>query len=73
VTNARRVNYEILGNLEPALHVHVFPRFEDEPAELKTRPVWSYDWDQAPVFDARRDAPLMKEIRTYLEQSGITI
>jgi diadenosine tetraphosphate (Ap4A) HIT family hydrolase len=73
VTNARRINYEILGNLEPALHVHVFPRFEDEPAELRTRPVWSYDWDQGPVFDARRDAPLMKEIRTYLEQSGITI
>jgi diadenosine tetraphosphate (Ap4A) HIT family hydrolase len=71
LTDAIRINYEILGNLEPALHVHVFPRYEDEPPELKTRPVWFYDWAQAPKFDGERDAPLMKDIRAYLESSGI--
>ena len=25
VTGAERINYEILGNVEPALHAHVFP------------------------------------------------
>jgi diadenosine tetraphosphate (Ap4A) HIT family hydrolase len=71
LTGAVRINYEILGNLEPALHVHIFPRFDDEPADLKTRPVWFYDWDRAPVFDQQRDAPLMKGIRSWLERAGI--
>src|SRR4051794_39356109 len=31
VTGATRINYEILGNTEPALHAHVFPRYADEP------------------------------------------
>jgi diadenosine tetraphosphate (Ap4A) HIT family hydrolase len=26
ITNAVRINYEMLGNLEPALHAHLFPR-----------------------------------------------
>jgi len=25
-TNCERINYEILGNAEPALHAHLFPR-----------------------------------------------
>ena len=25
VTDAVRINYEMLGNLEPALHAHIFP------------------------------------------------
>ena len=25
----------MLGNIEPALHAHIFPRFEDEPDELE--------------------------------------
>jgi diadenosine tetraphosphate (Ap4A) HIT family hydrolase len=71
ITGALRINYEILGNLEPALHVHLFPRFESEPANLKTKPAWFYDWEQAPPFDPVRDAPLMNDIRTWLEHAGI--
>jgi len=70
---AVRINYEILGNLEPALHVHIFPRFDDEAAELKTRPVWFYNWDQAPKFDPERDAPLMNDIRNSLRTAGIVL
>ena len=33
VTGAERINYEILGNVEPALHAHVIPRSAREPAE----------------------------------------
>lgn len=38
----RRVDLEILGNTDPFLHVHVWPRFEWEPAELVGKPVWLY-------------------------------
>jgi len=38
----RRVNIEILGNTDPYLHAHVWPRYEWEPPELVGRPVWLY-------------------------------
>lgn len=66
VTGAARINYEMLGNLEPALHAHVFPRYEEEPAELRTRPIWFYDWEAAVRFDAGLHGELLKEIRERL-------
>ena len=71
LTGALRINYEILGNQEPALHGHVFPRFRDEPAELRTRPVWFYDWTSAPEFDAERDRELMQGIGDGLRKRGL--
>ena len=38
----RRVNLEILGNTDPFLHAHVWPRYEWEPPELVGKPVWLY-------------------------------
>ncbi|MFF7231330.1 diadenosine tetraphosphate (Ap4A) HIT family hydrolase [Streptomyces sp. 2333.5] len=38
----RRVNLEILGNTDSFLHAHVWPRFEWEPTELVSKPVWLY-------------------------------
>ena len=73
ITGAIRINYEMLGNVEPALHAHIFPRFEDEPEELKLKPVWFYDWDNAPAFDADRDREIMQAIATKLEQRGLVI
>jgi diadenosine tetraphosphate (Ap4A) HIT family hydrolase len=57
VTGAVRINYAIFGNLEPALHAHVHPRYADEPDALRTNNPWAYDWSQAPTFDlaAHRD------------------
>ena len=66
VTGAVRINYEMLGNLDPALHAHVFPRYASEPDDLRTRPVWFYDWDSAPRFDAARDAALIAAIAAAL-------
>ena len=51
-TGALRINYAIFGNLDPALHAHVIPRYHDEPAALRTAQPWAYDWDAAPAFDA---------------------
>lgn len=38
----RRVNLEILGNTDPFLHAHVWPRYSWEPEEILSRPVWIY-------------------------------
>ncbi|KFZ84153.1 diadenosine tetraphosphate hydrolase [Amycolatopsis sp. MJM2582] len=38
----RRVNLEILGNTDPFLHAHVWPRYDWEPADVVGRPVWLY-------------------------------
>ncbi|WP_245633161.1 HIT family protein [Luteipulveratus mongoliensis] len=42
----RRVNIEILGNTDPYLHTHIFPRYEWEPADLIGGPVWWYSRDR---------------------------
>ncbi len=69
-TGCTRVNYEILGNVEVALHAHCFPRYpETEDPALATRPVWFYDWAQAPAFDPERDRPLMEQIGKILARS----
>ncbi|MGB0767545.1 MAG: HIT family protein [Phycisphaeraceae bacterium] len=68
VTGAVRINYEMLGNLEPALHAHVFPRYHDEPDDLKTKAVWLYPqqtWEET-AFDLERDRPIMQAIEQAL-------
>jgi diadenosine tetraphosphate (Ap4A) HIT family hydrolase len=44
VTGAERINYEILGNVEPALHAHVIPRHATEEPHLRRQAVWLHDW-----------------------------
>ncbi len=41
-SDLRRVNYEVLGNTLQVLHGHVHARYEWEPAERITGPVWRY-------------------------------
>jgi diadenosine tetraphosphate (Ap4A) HIT family hydrolase len=36
-TAALRINYAMFGNLEPALHAHVIPRFDAEEPSLATQ------------------------------------
>jgi diadenosine tetraphosphate (Ap4A) HIT family hydrolase len=43
ITGAERINYGFLGNSEPALHAHVFPRYADEPEDPRRGPAFSYD------------------------------
>ncbi len=62
VTGAQRINYEILGNAEPALHAHVIPRYATEVAELRIKPVWLHDWAVAPACDAAVHADLRERI-----------
>jgi len=65
-TGARRINYALFGNAEPALHAHVIPRFDDEPEALRGAHPWSYDWSAAPRFDPAEHGRLLEEIRAAL-------
>lgn len=68
LTRAARINYEILGNLEPALHAHAIPRYQDEVEGLRTKPIWFYDWDSAPNWDLEKHADFMSQLRVYLSE-----
>lgn len=65
-TGALRINYAMFGNVEPALHAHVVPRYRDEAPALAAAHPWQYDWSAAPRFDARRDAVLLGAVRAAL-------
>ena len=65
-TGAVRINYAIFGNLEPALHAHVHPRYANEPEALRINNPWAYDWTQAPSFDLQLHGPLRDAIRSRL-------
>ena len=71
-TDAYRLNYEILGNTEPALHAHIFPRRMTEPDEYRVGPVFRYpkaERESRP-FDTVRDDRLLRSLRDFLERKG---
>jgi diadenosine tetraphosphate (Ap4A) HIT family hydrolase len=69
-TDAARLNYEILGNAEPALHAHVWPRFADEPDEFRRGPVGRYPAAQraSEPFSPERHGPLQAALRDELRR-----
>ncbi len=66
VTGAERLNYEMLGNVEPALHAHIIPRYAWEPPERRRQPVWLHDWSQARAFDVGIDGDLLVRLAARL-------
>jgi diadenosine tetraphosphate (Ap4A) HIT family hydrolase len=50
VTAATRINYALFGNVEPALHAHIFPRHASEPEATRSLQPWALDWTAAPVY-----------------------
>ncbi|MBS0373147.1 MAG: hypothetical protein JSR73_01085 [Proteobacteria bacterium] len=70
VLAATRINYAIFGNLEPALHAHLFPRRGDEPAGLVTAQPWAWDWQAAPAFDPARHGELLGRLRAAAAARG---
>jgi diadenosine tetraphosphate (Ap4A) HIT family hydrolase len=73
----RRINYEVLGNAEPILHGHVHPRYDWEPPERITGPVWRYPKElrNAPEYaysDEKHGelrAAITAELHALLEQA----
>jgi diadenosine tetraphosphate (Ap4A) HIT family hydrolase len=70
VTGAYKINYEILGNLEPALHAHVIPRYLTEPEEFRKGPPLFYDkgYRNSIQFDYGRDKELMGQIADAIQR-----
>lgn len=68
-TDAYRINYEILGNSDPALHAHIFPRYLNEPEHFRQRPVWMYGKEErtSRPFNLERDRKLMKQLASFIE------
>lgn len=66
VTGALRMNYEILGNSEPELHCHIFPRYADEPDDKRRMPVWFYDWKNAAPYVEAIHGDLRRRIAQVL-------
>jgi len=71
ITGAERINYEILGNVEPALHAHIIPRYASEPADRRKTPVWLHDWSAAPAFDRAEHGDLMRRIADALLSAAL--
>lgn len=72
VTDAYRINYETLGNSEPALHTHIIPRYRAEPDEKRGRVAWIvYDWATARRFDPVQDGPFVERMRTHLSLTAV--
>ena len=72
VTDAYRINYEILGNTDPALHTHIFPRYTAEPKEYLGGPVFSYPREQraSRPFDPERDRELMQNLAEAIKSES---
>lgn len=66
VFNARKINYELLGNQLPHIHWHIIPRRTDDPAPLE--PVWRVIHDPVTLsaFDLQHR---IEQIRPLLNQA----
>lgn len=66
----RRVNLEVLGNREAFLHAHVWPRYEWEPEEIRSGPVWWYPrshWQDPQYQLGQRHTQLRQQIARTLD------
>ena len=57
VCRPRKLNYEILGNMVPHIHVHIIPRYETDPA-----------WDRAAWFALPDESSLSENEYAALAQ-----
>ena len=69
-TEAFRINYEILGNTDPALHAYIFPRYLSEPEERRRMPVFLYPKEErtSRLFNAERDRELSRKLAEAIER-----
>lgn len=67
VTDSFRINYEILGNSEPELHAHIFPRYGSEDPERRRMPAWFYDWQGAVRYSDEEHGSIKAALRAMLQ------
>ena len=66
VFNARKINYELLGNQLPHIHWHLIPRLATDPAPLE--PVWrvQHEPTQPPVQELQASIGQIKDAMAKL-------
>ncbi|MFG2618927.1 HIT family protein [Streptomyces sp. NPDC048507] len=64
----RRVNIEILGNTDPYLHTHIWPRYAWEPDDLVRMPVWRYEDEECWRGERHALAPRHDALRTAITE-----
>jgi len=68
VTQATRINYALFGNVEPALHAHLFPRHASEPEATRAAQPWALDWQRAPGYSDSLHGDLRARIGAALDR-----
>ena len=71
VTAALRINYAIYGNVDPALHAHIFPRHATEPETTRTAQPWALDWNAAPIYSQALHGELKRRIAADIRSRSI--
>ena len=66
VTAGLRINYAIFGNVDPALHAHIFPRLATESDATRTAQPWALDWNAAPVYSDALHGELKRRVSARL-------
>jgi diadenosine tetraphosphate (Ap4A) HIT family hydrolase len=67
ITAGLRINYAIFGNVDPALHAHVFPRLATEPEATRTAQPWALDWNAAPRYSEELHGDLKRRLNAELK------
>jgi diadenosine tetraphosphate (Ap4A) HIT family hydrolase len=72
VTKSYRINYETWGNLDPALHTHIVPRYLTEPESKRILPICkAYDIGSAEVFSAGKQELFLSQMRKFLKPFNV--
>jgi diadenosine tetraphosphate (Ap4A) HIT family hydrolase len=73
VTAALRINYAMFGNVEPALHAHIFPRHATEPEAARSAQPWALDWNRAPSYSDMQHGELRRRLSADIRSRLIEI
>ncbi len=65
VTHATKINYEIHGNTIPHIHMHLFPRYRDDPFPGKSI---DYHQIEPPVYQKGEFELFVKNMQKKLEE-----
>src|SRR5688572_13639876 len=74
LTGAYRINYELQGNTEQALHAHIFARYAAEAPERRRGPVWLYGEERSRApYAAAEHGQLQRELARWLSERGVLL
>ena len=65
VTNAVKINYELHGNTGPHLHIHLFPRYLDDPFPGQAI---DYHRIEPPVYQEGEFDKFIKQLRSKISE-----